>query len=71
MATASRRRKGKTGVVVWTMRSPYVFVGGKLEVEGTGARFALSWDGRSWDEVDRDLDRLFRARGARRVTCIT
>ena len=29
--------EGKTGIVVWTMSSPYVFVGGRLEVEGTGA----------------------------------
>ena len=62
--------EGKTGVVVWTMRSPYVFVGGRLEVEGTGAKFALSWDGRSWHEVDRNLDGLFPPRGPR-VTCTT
>ena len=36
---------GKTGTIVWKMRSPYPFVGGKLDVEGTGAKFSLSWDG--------------------------
>jgi hypothetical protein len=58
--------EGKSGVVVWTMRSPYVFVGGRLEVEGTGAKFALSWDGQSWQEVDRDLDGLFPPDGPAR-----
>ncbi len=58
--------EGKTGVVVWTMRSPYVFVGGKLEVEGTGAKFALSWDGKTWQEVDRDLDKPFAPEGPAR-----
>src|SRR5208283_3557072 len=42
--------EGKTGVIIWTMRSPYVLVGGKLEVDGSGAKFALSWDGKSWEE---------------------
>jgi hypothetical protein len=28
--------EGKTGTIVWSMRSPYVFVGGRLEVEGEG-----------------------------------
>ncbi|MFI5459445.1 MAG: hypothetical protein ACHRXM_28810 [Isosphaerales bacterium] len=58
--------EGKTGVVVWTMRSPYLFVGGNLEVEGSGARFALSWDGRSWEEVGGDLDRHFGPQGPAR-----
>ena len=64
-ATGSTAEEGKTGIVVWTMRSPYVFVGGRLEVEGTGAKFALSWDGRTWHEIDRDLDGLFPPDGAR------
>ena len=55
--------QGKTGVVVWTMRSPYVFVGGNLEVDGAGARFALSWDGRSWQDTGNDLDRFFGPSG--------
>ena len=57
---------GKPGVVVWTMRSPYVLVGGRLEVEGTGAKFALSWDGKSWHDVDRNLDGLFPPEGPAR-----
>ncbi len=58
--------EGKTGIVVWTMSSPYVFVGGRLEVEGTGAKFKLSWDGKSWHEVDRNLDGLFPPEGPAR-----
>ena len=52
--------------VVWILRSPYVFVGGRLEVEGTGAKFALSWDGRSWEEAGPDLDRFFPPEGPAR-----
>ena len=33
---------GKTGEIVWTIRSPYVIVGGKLEIEGNGAKFEIS-----------------------------
>jgi hypothetical protein len=60
--------EGKTGTIVWTMRSPYVFVGGRLEVEGTGAKFRLSWDGATWHEVDRDgnLDAFFPPEGPAR-----
>jgi hypothetical protein len=57
---------GKTGVLVWRMRSPYVFVGGRLEVEGARARFSLSWDGRSWQEAGDNLDGLFPADGPAR-----
>ncbi|MGO9467485.1 MAG: hypothetical protein ACLQVF_25360 [Isosphaeraceae bacterium] len=58
--------EGKAGKIVWTMSSPYIFVGGKLEVEGTGAVFKLSWDGNSWQEVDRTLDGLFAPNGPAR-----
>jgi hypothetical protein len=58
--------EGKTGIVVWAMRSPYVLVGGRLEVEGTGARFKLSWDGDTWHEVDRSLDGFFPPEGPAR-----
>jgi acetyl esterase/lipase len=54
---------GKTGVVVWKMRSPYVFVGGRLQVEGAGAKFSFSRDGASWQEVGQDLDARFPANG--------
>jgi acetyl esterase/lipase len=57
---------GKTGVLIWKMRSPYVFVGGRLEVEGVGAKFSLSWDGTSWQEVSENLDSLFPIKGPAR-----
>jgi hypothetical protein len=57
---------GAMGTIVWTMRSPYVFVGGHLEIDGTGATFAVSWDGRSWRNVGRDLDPIFPPQGPAR-----
>ncbi len=54
---------GKTGFVVWEFSTPYVFVGGRLEVEGSGAAFKLSWDGKSWRAVDRNLDAEFPPQG--------
>jgi hypothetical protein len=59
--------EGKTGTIIWTMRSPYVFVGGRLEVEGAGARFFICQDGKTWRSVQSlpptrsgdDLDRFF------------
>jgi hypothetical protein len=57
---------GKAGTIVWIMRSPYVFVGGRLEVEGSGAKWSLSWDGKSWTETGEDLDKLFPPGGPAR-----
>ncbi len=57
---------GKTGTVVWIIRSPYVFVGGKLDVDGTGAKFSLSWDGKSWVDAASDLDAHFSPGGTAR-----
>jgi hypothetical protein len=60
--------EGKTGVIVWAMRSPYLFVGGKLDSEGDGAKFAISWDSRTWQDAGRDLDRFFGPQGPARYT---
>jgi hypothetical protein len=57
---------GKWGTVVWVVRSPYVIVGGRLEAEGSGARFSLSWDGKSWMEAGRDLGEFFPPDGPAR-----
>jgi hypothetical protein len=51
--------QGGTGTVIWTMRSPYVFVGGRLEVEGAEAGFSVSLDGKTWQAVVDNLDRCF------------
>jgi hypothetical protein len=57
---------GKPGEMIWAIRSPYVLVGGKLDIEGTGAQFDISWDGKSWDSAGTDLDRFFPAVGTAR-----
>jgi hypothetical protein len=56
----------QTGTIVWTIRSPYVLVGGRLEMEGSGARFALSWDGKTWFEAGPNLDKFFPPAGPAR-----
>src|SRR5262245_3021909 len=56
----------KAGAIVWNGRSPYVLVGGRLEVEGTGAKFSLSWDGKTWMETGPDLDKFFPPSGPAR-----
>src|SRR5262249_47531786 len=58
--------KGKTGAVTWKLRSPYVFVGGKLEAVGRGAKFALSWDGKTWMDAGPNLDGFFPPNGPAR-----
>ena len=51
--------EGKTGTIVWAMSSPYVFVGGRIEAEGTGAKFFICQDGKTWRPAGNNLDRLF------------
>src|SRR5262249_43936251 len=57
---------GQAGAVVWVVRSPYAFVGGRLEAEGAGTKFSLSWDGKTWLDAGPDLDRFFPANGPAR-----
>jgi hypothetical protein len=59
---------GQTGTILWTMASPYVSIGGRLEIEGTGAKFAISWDGKTWDECSADLAPHFTQQGAARYS---
>jgi len=35
------------GTITWTMKSPYVMVGGRIAAGGQGAEFSLSWDGKT------------------------
>jgi len=58
--------EGKKGTVVWIVRSPYVLVGGRLDVEGSGAKFSISWDGKTWKEAGLDLGRFFPPDGPAR-----
>ncbi|OAI47713.1 hypothetical protein AYO44_09120 [Planctomycetaceae bacterium SCGC AG-212-F19] len=56
--------QGKTGTVVWKITSPYPFVGGHLETEASGARFAVSSDGTKWtDIVGSNFDKFFPREG--------
>jgi len=58
--------EGQTGTITWTMRSPYVFVGGKLEVAGKDVKLSISWDGKTWEETDGYLDGKFPSQGTAR-----
>ena len=56
--------EGKSGSIVWTMKSPYVFVGGRIEAEGNGARFSICQDGKTWQRVTgSSLDAYFPVTG--------
>ncbi len=55
--------EGKQGSITWTMRASYVFVGGRLEVEGANARFFVSADGKAWQTVTNNFDKFFPAVG--------
>jgi hypothetical protein len=57
---------GKAGTIAWIVRSPYVFVGGRLEVEGSAVKWSLSWDGKSWTEAGPDLGKHFPPGGPAR-----
>jgi len=51
--------EGKRGTIIWTMSSPYVFVGGRIEAEGADAKFFISVDGKTWQAVKDSLDKSF------------
>jgi hypothetical protein len=51
--------EGKSGTVIWRMRSPYVFVGGRIEAEGEGTKFFICQDGKNWRPVQDNMDRFF------------
>lgn len=55
---------GKTGKIVWKISSPYPFVGGHLETEGSGAKFAVSSDGTKWTDIaGGNFDKFFPLEG--------
>ncbi len=55
---------GQAGTVVWKIASPYPFVGGQLETEAGGAKFAVSPDGKQWTEIaGGNFDRFFPVQG--------
>jgi hypothetical protein len=50
---------GKMGTIIWTMRSPYIFVGGRFEVEGDGAVLEVSDDGKKWVDAREKVEYWF------------
>src|SRR5262245_5078821 len=51
---------GKTGTIVWKIASPYAFVGGHLETEASGVKFAVSSDGKQWTDIaSGNFDKFF------------
>jgi hypothetical protein len=46
---------GKAGTIVWVMRSPYPFVGGRFEADGTGAKFEFSGEKDKWTDVSNGI----------------
>jgi hypothetical protein len=58
--------EGKTGTVVWVLRTPYVFVGGRVDVQGSGVKLSLSWDGKWWMAAGTNLDKFFPPAGPAR-----
>jgi len=57
---------GKVGTIIWKINSPYVFVGGRLEIEGKGAKYFLSWDGKEWEDIEDNFDMSFPQNGPAR-----
>ena len=57
---------GKTGTAIWSIRSSYVLVGGRLEFDHSGAKFAISWDGKKWEDAGENLDKFFPSGGTPR-----
>lgn len=58
-AGAVTTESSKPGTIVWTMKSPYVFVGGRLESEPAGTKFSISTDGKTWQDAGENLDKFF------------
>ena len=64
--TGSRRKKGRPGSSSGRCAVLTSWSGADWRSRGPAAKFALSWDGRSWHEVDRNLDGLFPPEGPAR-----
>src|SRR5260221_1334875 len=56
----------RKATIIWTLRAPYPFVGGRLEAEGKEARFFISPDGKEWQAVTESLDKFFSIVGPAR-----
>jgi len=58
--------EGKTARSSGRCRSPYVFVGGRLERKSAAAKFSVSVDGKTWERVKDNLDKFFSTVGPAR-----
>jgi len=46
---------GQTATILWRMRAPYPFVGGRYEVQGDGVEVALAKDGKAWTDMTNGI----------------
>lgn len=51
MADGLASEPDQAGTIVWRMRAPYPFVGGRYEVQGNGAEVAVTKDGKEWTDM--------------------
>src|SRR5262249_47593484 len=55
---------GKTGMMVWKIAGPYPFVGGHLDTDANGVKFAVSPDGKQWTNIaGGNFDKFFPLNG--------
>lgn len=60
-------KKGATvegNTITWVIKSPYVFVGGRLEADA--GKWSVGFDGKTWEEGGPNLDKHFPPEGAAR-----
>jgi len=50
--------------ITWAMRSPYVFVGGRVDADA--GKWAVSFDGKTWEGAGPSLDKCFPPEGSAR-----
>src|SRR5205085_6259425 len=48
----------------WTMKSPYVFVGGRIEADA--GKWSICFDGKTWEDAGPNLDKHFPPEGIAR-----
>jgi hypothetical protein len=62
-------KDGQTGVIIWKIASPYVFIGGHIEAEGSGYSFKSGWTESMWEPVEgANLDSKFPPAGPARFS---
>lgn len=62
-------KKGATvegNTITWEMKSPYVFVGGRLDADA--GKWSVGFDGKTWEEAGPNLDKHFPPEGVARYS---